>query len=101
MGRNKPARVLCRAIRIWDMAQPSECRTLAPLDIIERWIAHAEAHRLRKHGAEFWTVRDILEDVVRVPPWRREQAIEFVKTCKASAGRDEILKAMEAMEAKR
>lgn len=68
---------------------------LGPLDIIERWIAHAEERRLPRHVAEFWTVRDILEGVVRVPPWRREQAIEFVMQCKASEEREEILKAME------
>ena len=65
------------------------------LAIIERWIAHAEAKRLPRHMAEFWTVRDILEGVLRVSPARRAQAGEFVKACKASAERDEILKAME------
>ena len=65
------------------------------LRIIDKWCNEAHARGLRKHQAEFWTVRDILEGVVRVPPWRRKQAIEFVKTCKASDEQDAILKAME------
>ena len=65
------------------------------LAIIERWIAHAETKRLPRHMAEFWTVRDVLEGVLCVPAARKAQAGEFVKACKASAERDEILKAME------
>lgn len=65
------------------------------LDIIERWIAIAEARRMGHACAEFWTVRDILEGVLRVPDERKAQAVEFLKTCKASPERDELLKAVE------
>lgn len=69
--------------------------TDTPLDIIERWIATAEARRMGHACAEFWTVRDILEGVLRVPPARAAQAVEFVKACKASEDRDKIIEAME------
>ena len=65
------------------------------LDIIERWISAAESRRMGRACAEFWTVRDMLEGVLCVPAARKAQAVEFVKACKASAERDEILKAME------
>lgn len=68
----------------------------AALDIIERWIAAAETRRMGIAMAEFWTVRDILEGVIRVPDARREKALEFVKACKASPDRDAIIEAMEA-----
>lgn len=67
----------------------------AALDIIERWIAAAETRHMGIAMAELWTVRDILEGVIRVPDARREKALEFVKACKASPERDAIIEAME------
>ena len=65
------------------------------LDIIERWIAAAEARRMGRACAEFWTVRDILGGVLGVPAARKAQAVEFVKACKASEERDKIIEAIE------
>jgi hypothetical protein len=65
-----------------------------PLVIIESWISSAETRGMRHHACEFWVIRDILEGVLNVPPWRKTQAVEFLKICKASEERDILMEAM-------
>ena len=65
-----------------------------PLSIIEAWISSAEARGMKHHACEFWVIRDILEGVLNVPPWRKEQAVEFLRACKASEERDILMEAM-------
>lgn len=68
---------------------------MTPPDIINRWIATAEERRMGRACAEFWTVRDIFEGVLRVSTARREKALEFVKQCKASDELDILVKSIE------
>jgi hypothetical protein len=66
------------------------------LEIINAWIGYAQIAGKGKHTAEFWTVRDILEGVLRVSPGRAAQAVAFVRTeCKPSDDRDALVAALE------
>lgn len=66
------------------------------LEIIEAWIGYAQIAGKGKHTAEFWTVRDILEGVLRVSPGRAAQAVAFVRTeCKPSDDRAALIAALE------
>lgn len=62
------------------------------LEIIEEWIGYAQVAAKMQHVAEFWTVRDILEGVLRVSPGRAAQAVAFVRDqCKPSDDREILL----------
>jgi len=67
------------------------------VEALTRWISYSHANGLGHYTKHFWTLRDVLEGILKMPPEAVEAAATFVeKTCKDSAEKTLILEAINA-----